>query len=275
MLLVSEEKIEMNKILKYLSSLFLGNIRYQNLFGFLYRLSLEGMNIGGGSDYKNSGELATIKYVSSKFSNNKLVTVFDVGANVGKYSKLLSENFSGDTNIYSFEPSLVTHSELAKNVRGVKNITPINIGFSDKTGNGVLYSDKKKSGLASIYDRRLNHFGIILKNHEKIKLTTIDEYSRKNNIRRINFLKIDAEGNEFKILKGANKMLSKKKINYIQFEFGGCNIDSRTFLQDFYYLFGKNYKLYRIVKNGIYPLGSYKEHYECFVTTNYLAELNK
>jgi len=67
-------------------------------------------------------------------------------------------------------------------------------------------------------------------------------------------------------------MLHSGSIDFIQFEFGGCNIDSRTYFQDFYYLLKDNYKIYRIVKDGIYPINQYREMYEAFITTNYLAE---
>lgn len=66
-------------------------------------------------------------------------------------------------------------------------------------------------------------------------------------------------------------MICNNKIEVIQFEFGGCNIDSRTYFQDFYYLLKDNYKIYRILKNGLIEIKSYKEIYEIFITINYLA----
>ena len=62
-----------------------------------------------------------------------------------------------------------------------------------------------------------------------------------------------------------------KKIDFIQFEFGGCNIDSRTYFQDFFYHLQDNYKIYRILEDNIYELQTYKETYEIFITVNYLA----
>ena len=57
----------------------------------------------------------------------------------------------------------------------------------------------------------------------------------------------------------------------IQFEFGGCNIDYRTYFRDFYYLLKENYKIYRILKDGLFELKQYKESYEIFINVNYLA----
>jgi hypothetical protein len=106
---------------------------------------------------------------------------------------------------------------------------------------------------------------------EEIKLTTIDLYCKKNNIEQIHFLKLDIEGHELNALNGAKNMIEKGKIDFIQFEFGGCNIDSRTYFQDFYYILKDKYKIYRILKDGIYELPDYKETYEIFITINYLA----
>lgn len=264
----------MGKIKIYLLNLFFGKLNSQNFFGFLYKISLEGMNIGSGSNFRTSGEANIVKEIASKYLNNKSIIIFDVGANIGNYSKLLHKFFPEDSKIYSFEPSLTTFAELKKNVKSIHNIIPINSGLSDKNEHRLLYKDKEKSGLASVYKRNLDHLGIDLGLKEKVDLITLDQFCRERKITRINFLKIDAEGHELNILKGATEMLNEKRVDYIQFEFGGCNIDSKTFLQDFYRIFGKNYSIYRIVKDGIYNLGSYKESNECFVTTNYLAKLN-
>jgi hypothetical protein len=83
---------------------------------------------------------------------------------------------------------------------------------------------------------------------------------------------MDVEGNELNILNGAKRMIENDSIDFIQFEFGGCNIDSRTFFQDFFYLLKERYRIYRILKNGLYPIDSYSEKYEIFITTNYLAQ---
>ena len=49
----------------------------------------------------------------------------------------------------------------------------------------------------------------------------------------IDFFKIDVEGHEMDVLKGIGDKISNIKL--IQFEFGGCNIDTRCFFQDFWY----------------------------------------
>ncbi|MCG2725664.1 MAG: FkbM family methyltransferase, partial [Elusimicrobia bacterium] len=138
--------------------------------------------------------------------------------------------------------------------------------------NQTLYRNADESGLSSIYKRRLDHFNLSMDKSENIEVKTIDAFCKEQKIEHIHFLKLDVEGHELKVLEGASGMLKLGAIDFIQFEFGGCNIDSRTFFQDFYYLFKDNYKIYRILKDGLYKINHYKERYEVFTTTNYLME---
>lgn len=256
--------------------IFFGRVKYQKIFEKALSWALNGMNIGMGSNIPLSGELNTLRYIESKFLSNKNVIIFDVGANIGNYSqKIIKEFKNNNFQLYSFEPSKETFFELKKRFKNIPNINLYNLGFGEENGTKTLYSNKKKSGLASMYDRRLLHFGIKMNLQESIKIFTIDDFCKKKRIRRIDFLKLDAEGHELSILNGAKKMIKNNTIRFIQFEFGGCNIDSRTYFQDFFYLLKEKYYIYRILKDDFYRIDSYREIYELFLTTNFLAELKQ
>lgn len=232
------------------------------------------MNHGYGYDFRGSGELFLLKKLRGKFNDLQYITIFDVGANSGEYSKEVIKIFNGlNYKIYAFEPSKNTFEVLIKNVNNNYNFLPFNIGFDKTVHSTDLYKTDKERGLSSLFKRNLQFAGLELDKVEKVDLTTIDRFCEENNIDIIDFMKLDIEGNEFFALQGAEKMLKKRKIRYIQFEFGGCNIDSRTYFKDFYYLLSDNYNLYRVLKKGLYPINRYKETLEIFVTTNYLAEL--
>lgn len=249
-----------------------GHKEYQPLFEELNSISLQGMNIGGWTNTKNSGEKNAILYVYEKLKHKENLVLFDVGANVGNYSVLLYEIFNDKSKIFSFEPSKFTYKLLTQNTQQFENVKSYNFGFGDKNASFTLYSNKKGSGIASIYKRRLDHFDINMDVKEEIEIKTIDSFCNEIKIAEINFLKLDIEGNELNALNGAKTMLQNHEIDFIQFEFGGCNIDSRTYFQDFYYLLNKNFNIYRIVKDGLCLIDNYKEMYESFITTNYLAE---
>ena len=107
---------------------------------------------------------------------------------------------------------------------------------------------------------------------KEVIIRRMDDFCREKAIGHIHFLKLDVEGHELKALEGAHEMMASDAVDFIQFEFGGCNIDSRTYFQDFYYLLKDKYRISRIVKDGLCPVNQYKETYENFVTTNYFAE---
>jgi hypothetical protein len=121
----------------------------------------------------------------------------------------------------------------------------------------------------------LKHIRIKLSHTEQVRITTVDDFCQSNGIDRIHLLKLDVEGYELKVLEGASRLLAARAIDFIQFEFGGCNIDSRTYFRDFFDMLAPQYSVYRVVKDGLKEIISYSETLEVFTTTNYLCELRR
>ena len=171
-----------------------------------------------------------------------------------------------------FEPSIsnsnLLHSKFLENA----NITIVQKAVSNFNGEGVLYSDIDGSGLASLTKRRLEHFDIAFEHSEKISVIRFEDYWKSElGSENIDFVKLDIEGHELDALNGFGEAL--KFINVIQFEFGGCNISTRTFWQDFWYFFKENnFDLYRITPFGKIKITKYRELDEFFSTTNFLAK---
>jgi FkbM family methyltransferase len=257
---------------KWIMKKLAGRENWQNFFKNLLRLSLDGMNYGHVTDLNESGELNAIHFLKNYFASRTHVSVFDVGGNLGHYSRALAKTLGSKATIYGFEPSLKTFYQFQENTKDIESIKAINLGFSDKEEKSPLYMDHELSTLASVYPRDLRHHEIKVAQMEEVRLTTIDRFCEKNKIDKIDFLKLDIEGHELKALKGAQKMIDNDTIDCIQFEFGGCNIDSRTFFHDFYYLLIDKYRLFRIVRNGLVQIDKYEETSEIFRTINYLAQ---
>jgi FkbM family methyltransferase len=256
---------------KTIKKIFLGKKAFQPIFESLYRLALRGMNIGNGGDFTISGEKNMLKIIRTFFEKEATITIFDVGANIGEYSEEIVHTFKGlPFNLYSFEPSKEAFAELFKRKQlNLNTIHKIPLGLSNKEGLATIYTNTLGSKLGSLYQRVVPHRQFDLK--EQVTLTTIDSFCSKKSITHINFLKLDIEGNELQTLVGAQKMLSSNSIDIIQFEFGGANIDGRTYLRDFFVTLGKNYIFYRILRDGLWKISSYGEHWELFSVTNYLA----
>ena len=244
-----------------------GKIETYGLWYELFKESLLGMNIGLPGDVDSSGEENVCKLLANLCGEIK--TAFDVGANSGEYSKMLRRHFP-DAKIHCFEPAKKTFEVLKKNIGEKKDIIINNIAISDEAGLLDLYYDKEISGLASLYKRQLEYLNIDFTKSEKVLVETLDAYCERNHIDNIDFLKMDIEGNEFSALRGGKKLLTEKCIGAIQIEFGGCNIDSRTFFRDFWNLLHKDFFVYRILKNGFWEITNYTERLECFCCTNYI-----
>ena len=80
---------------KIILNLFAGKKSVQKYFEFVYLKALDGMNYGNSGEFINSGEITAAEYVKNKLQNTtEKITVFDVGANVGKYAVELANVFS-------------------------------------------------------------------------------------------------------------------------------------------------------------------------------------
>lgn len=264
----------MKNVLKTFAQFFLGKTFGQKFFKFLHWLSLKGMNFGG-SEPSSSGEINAIEFALKNLQQQE-ITVFDVGGNMGEYTELwlkLSKAFAKTVKIYTFEPSAKAFSVLSERFNNRPEVTLLPLGLSDKAGGGTLFADHAGSGLASLVKRDLAYSGINMNQSEAVTISTIDEVCAKYGIKHIDFLKMDIEGLEYAALLGAKQQLAAKKIKYLQFEFGGADIDARVFFKDFYNLLSQDFNIFRLLKNGLEPITKYRELDEVFFTCNYLAVL--
>ena len=241
----------------------------------IHLLVLYLQNYGLSGECDSSGEESAMKYVANVLNQKKDVTVFDVGANVGKYTNAFIAFLKTNYVVHCFEPMASTFELLKKNTSTNKHITLHNLGLGDKTEETVIYSNEKTHTQSSLIQRDMSHWGneYNLSQTSNIKITTLDAFADQNNIQFMDFLKLDVEGFEWLFFKGANAYLKNKKIGMMQFELGVCAVDGKYFFKDVFYLLSPNYKIYRITKNNLYEIKTYKEQYEIFLTTNYLAVL--
>lgn len=137
-------------------------------------------------------------------------TIFDIGANVGKTAAKYRATFP-NADIYSFEPVSSTFEELAKRMSG-KQIKCYNLALSSK------------SGVASIMSKpfSLNNRIVSPKagETETVKTVTGDEFCSGIKIRHINYVKVDTEGHDLKVVLGFSDMLRGNAIDLMELEVG-------------------------------------------------------
>lgn len=248
------------------------------LLGVINRLH-DKLSNSNNADISSNGELRFIReYLSSLTNQQEPYTFFDIGANKGEYTSLLIQlmkNKSSTYVVHMFEPVEASYQNILKNIQDQEHIILNKIGASDNAGTLDIYYNKVGSPLASLYQRDIEEYNITLNQHEKINLIRLDNYIQEKNVKHIHLLKIDVEGHEIAAFNGLGDFLTSSFIDVIQFEYGGANIDSRTYLKDFFKLFeSKGFKLFKIQKNSLEPT-SYRAVLENFKHSNFIAISNR
>ena len=200
---------------------------------------------GYSYDFVEGGE----QNVMQRLSPFRFQTVFDVGANVGKWSNLAKIYFPNAT-FHTFEISRTTYKTLTENLPGPE-FKNNNFGLSSQKSD-ISYKDYGSgSGLNSIIQEASVHEKAP---HEVLaaRVETGDGYCLDHSVGFVDFLKVDVEGAEHMVLQGFHEMLKKKAVRVIQFEYGYTNGDARFLMGDFFRFFDLyGYNLARIRKRQI------------------------
>jgi FkbM family methyltransferase len=247
----------------------------QPLLHKMYLFALTGMNYGNANtmDHEKTGEKKVIEYVQEKVAAEAF-TLFDVGANAGNYALLAADTVKDkQLHIFAFEPSRHSFRLLTDNTAPLFNIHLYNAGLGQAEETVNLYSNYEGSGATTVYNAAFEQYHQNKNIVEQVQLQTLDGFCEKNSVEVIDLLKIDVEGHELPVLLGAEKMLKRGAIKFIQFEFGSAHIYSKTFFKDFWDLLSPQYTIYRVITNGLFELKSYSENLEIFRTANFLAQL--
>lgn len=194
----------------------------------------------------------------------------DIGGNIGDYTAALRATFPA-LEIHTFEPSSTNVEKLKRRFASDPSITIVQRAVSNDSGLATLFSDSPGSGLGSLTKRNLDHVAVPFDAEETVRTVRFEDYWRDALAQRaIDLVKMDIEGHELAALQGFGKAIAA--IGVIQFEFGGCNIDTRTYFKDFWQFFGDHgFDLYRIAPWGLDRIRRYRENEECFLATNFLA----
>jgi len=138
-------------------------------------------------------------------------------------------NMAPDTvQFHLFEPNTERYQELRNKFGRYSNVHINEYGLADHSGTVSYYNDTQSCAKRT-HDIQSKSIPIT------IPLKTLDRYCEENKIASIDFLKIDTEGYEVPILRGAAKIILETK--YCQFEYGGAWRDTQHTLQELYALY--------------------------------------
>lgn len=177
-----------------------------------------------------SAKPAASEDAAASSAQSALPVIFDVGANIGRTTSRLKARLPS-SRLYCFEPVPATFAELVGNVGRLEGVRPYNLALGADEGTSRIYLREN-----SEWNSLVPEINDYLRERDcqfvEVDRTTIDHFSQREGIDRIDLLKIDTEGYEREVLRGAAGMIAAGKIGAIYLETGF----DRQQLQHSYYL---------------------------------------
>jgi FkbM family methyltransferase len=135
----------------------------------------------------------------------------DVGANVGEYTLWLAKRVGPQGRVLAYEPFAPVARRLRLLVRlnRLHTVEVTEAAVADVEGGGALSLPRTRLGFvadALPYLSSTNVSGDI-----RVPVVTLDQESLRKNLRHVSVLKVDAEGGDFKVLKGAVKLIERER----------------------------------------------------------------
>lgn len=143
---------------------------------------------------------------------------FDVGANAGQFAISAAKKIGGE-GVFAFEPCSSTCELLKRNLRlnGVAGVNVVQLALSESVGEGVLQINASgKDGLNTL--GQATHPGSKVVGRESVRVSTADVFMKDRNIPRVDVMKVDIEGAELMMFRGARNLLERADAPLILYE---------------------------------------------------------
>jgi FkbM family methyltransferase len=136
--------------------------------------------------------------------------VIDGGANIGLFS-LVASHLAPKGKVYAFEPAQFTFTALKQNTKDCPNLEALNLGLGDKQRKAEMMVHADYLSGSTISDSGMTVVGAEKGDpvREEVSITTIDAFATEHRLARLDFVKVDAEGYEKQILRGAAETIRR------------------------------------------------------------------
>jgi len=195
--------------------------------------------------------------------------VIDVGANIGGWFELLRARSPGLQRAFLVEPGRNAASRLVERYGADPRVTVVPKAASDYVGSAEFFELDGASELSSLVpDSRLPESR---RKSISVAVTTIDQLHEEFALAAVDILKIDAEGVDMKVIRGAQRCLEEKLIALLQFEYNtGWASCGETLEGAINFLNANRYRVFLLKKDGLYdPCHQIIREY--FRYSNYVA----
>jgi len=237
------------KKLSFIYVYIFGRKKMQFLNDIFLSLTLNAKGYKNYGSFRETGEEKFIKKIS-----DDLFFCIDIGANIGKYTELLLKETAA--KVIAFEPLPDAYLDLKKlELNNLNRLKVFNQAIGEKNEFLELNYASSKSEKASFSDNleKLSFYDFHNNKKMKIKILTLDTFIEENlddfNQQEIDLIKIDTEGFELEVIKGATKTIKKMSPKYIQLEFNWHQLFKKQNMYSFSE-FLKNYELFQILPYG-------------------------
>ncbi len=144
----------------------------------------------------------------------RLRTIFDVGSNVGQSADRFLAR-APEAELYCFEPITASYRLLAEAYGNNPRVHCFQLAFGADAGRGTMSSE----GTLRV-NRLLPHNAVSEAATEEVRVEMLDGFCRQQAIEHIDYLKIDAEGSDLKVLEGGVAMLTEQAVDVVEVEAG-------------------------------------------------------
>jgi len=211
-----------------------------------------------------NGELRALKLISSL----RPQCIFDVGANNGDWSRLAA-SMNPECMIHAFEIVPKTFAQLQANTADLKNVRANMFGLSDQDAEIVVNLSDDTSTATACRIEGMKAHDDYYREQISCRVAKASDYVREHRIEHIDFVKIDVEGMDLKVIRGFGDTLNR--VRALQFEYGVFNIASRDLLADFCSLLTSRGFLVGKIFPGTVHFFDYHFEMENFHGSNYIA----
>jgi FkbM family methyltransferase len=225
------------------------------------------------NDRNANGESALARWVLRIPATGEGLHVLDVGANTGQWAALMlgaarQAGRADDLDLHCFEPSADTFDCLSRALQG-QRVTLNRAALSDRDGSATLHVLAPGGATNSLH---LPAGAPAATGTEEVPVMTLEAYAQHAALQHISLLKIDAEGHDLAVLRGARELLTGQRISVVQFEYTHRWIYARFFLRDAFELLQPlDYAIGKLTPWGVEFYPSWDADLETFVEGNYVA----
>lgn len=177
-------------------------------------------------------------------------TVLDVGAHVGQSAAHFADVFPV-ARITSFEPDPASFEQLRALASGYPRVTAVNAAVGDREGEASFFVNafSQTNSLLRPRDGAGQYLvaadGLDVRSETRVRVVTLDRYCAEHGVERIDFLKLDTQGYELRVLEGAASLLARQAVPLIYLEVGFVTLyeGQPLFPEVYQYLFDRGYRL--------------------------------